>query len=118
FPDGQGMHNKWWNFSPRLGLAWDVNGDGRTSVRVSAGTFYDFPSVRYMSGLTNLPPWNFRYIRNSVSLEDPWAKEPGRDPFPLAFGRNVSRDAAWPLYALGTAIDYDSPNMQVQQWNL
>ena len=38
------MYNQWWNFSPRLGFAWDVSGDGRTSVRASAGTFYDFPA--------------------------------------------------------------------------
>src|SRR5205823_8388536 len=66
----------------------------------------------------NLPPWNFRYIRNNVSLENPWANEPGGDPFPLAYGRNVSKDVAWPLYGLEAAIDYNTPNMQVYQWNL
>ena len=47
FPGRSGMHNQWWNFSPRVGLAWDVNGDGRTSVRASAGTFYDYPAAIY-----------------------------------------------------------------------
>jgi len=118
FPTNTGMYNKWWNFSPRLGFAWDVKGDGRTSVRASTGTFYDFPSTRNMTGLTNLPPWNFRYIRNNVSLENPWANEPGGDPFPLAHGRSVSKDVAWPLYGLEAAVDYNTPNMQVSQWNL
>jgi len=33
------MNTQWWNFSPRFGFAWDINGDGKTSLRASAGTF-------------------------------------------------------------------------------
>jgi outer membrane receptor protein involved in Fe transport len=118
FPGLSGQYTKWWNFSPRLGLAWDVTGDGRTSVRASAGTFYDYPSIAFQFGLANQPPWGPRIIRTNVSLEDPWAGYPGGDPFPMPFGRNVTRDAPWPLYAVVTAMEYDAPNMQVSQWNL
>ena len=114
----QVMNNKWWNFSPRLGLAWDVAGDGRTSVRASVGTFYDFPTAQYQNSLSNSPPFNNRIIRNNVSLDSPWANEPGGDPFPMASGRSVTRDSQWPLYGLVAALDYDTPNMQVTQWNL
>src|SRR5262249_44927094 len=31
------------NWAPRLGLAWDVRGDGRTVIRAAAGMFYDHP---------------------------------------------------------------------------
>ncbi len=51
FPLPEGQYKQWRNLSPRLGFAWDVTGDGRTSVRASAGTFYDFPHTQY----TNLP---------------------------------------------------------------
>ena len=39
FPPGtSGLNKKWWNFSPRAGVAWDVRGDGRTAVRTSYGS--------------------------------------------------------------------------------
>jgi hypothetical protein len=112
------MYNKWWNFSPRLGLAWDLAGDGRTSIRASVGTFYDFPNTDYLGGLNTGPPWVPRILRTNVSFADPWANEPGGDPFPLPHGRFVTRDAQWPLYGIVTALDYNSPNMQVAQWDL
>ena len=43
--DGKsGMTTQWRNSSPRVGVAWDVTGDGRTAVRSSYGMNYDFPS--------------------------------------------------------------------------
>jgi hypothetical protein len=31
-----------WSYAPRVGLAWDVFGDGKTAVRASTGVFYNF----------------------------------------------------------------------------
>ncbi len=31
------------NWAPRFGLAWDMNGDGKTIFRASAGMYYDHP---------------------------------------------------------------------------
>jgi carboxypeptidase family protein/TonB-dependent receptor-like protein len=119
FPGLSGQYNKWWNFSPRAGLAWDVSGDGRTSVRASAGTFYDFPATIYMQGFGNGPPFTPRFVRQGVNFENPWATEPGGDPFPLRYGKGLGKDdAIWPQYALILTTDYDTPNMQVVQWNL
>jgi hypothetical protein len=118
-PVKSGMYNKWWNFSPRLGFAWDINGDGRTSIRLSAGTFYDFPPTISSQGFSNSPPFKVQIIRNGVSLDDPWKNEPGGDPFPIASGRSVTRDTAiWPAYGSFWTAPYDTANMQVYQWNL
>src|SRR5205823_5261100 len=111
FPGLAGMYNRWRNFSPRVGLAWDVAGDGRTSVRASAGTFYDYPATIYQAGLSGSPPWQPKVVLTNVRLEDPYAGYPGGDPFPLpSYGRNVGRNAPWPLYANLTAMDYNTPN--------
>jgi len=119
FPAYRGMNTHWWNFSPRLGLAWDVNGDGRTSIRASAGSFYDRPSNLFLQGFSNGAPFLPTFLRNNVSFADPWATEPGGDPFPITYGRFLGpNDARWPPFALVTSLDYDTPNMQVYQWNL
>jgi hypothetical protein len=45
-----GDHN---NFAPRLGIAWDVMGDGRTVVRAGGGVFYEQLSLDVFNGIGN-----------------------------------------------------------------
>lgn len=40
----------WNNFSPRLGLAWDLTGKGRTVARAGWGLFYDAYSQDFFTG--------------------------------------------------------------------
>ncbi len=46
-----GDHN---NFSPRVGLAWDVFGNGKTVVRAAGGILYEQASFDVMNGEGNL----------------------------------------------------------------
>jgi carboxypeptidase family protein/TonB-dependent receptor-like protein len=111
------MNSQWWNFSPRAGFAWDIAGDGRTSLRASYGQFYDFPNSHYYVGMTAAPPWMTRITVNDVNFDNPWSNYPGGDPYPMPNGRGVTRNVPWQSYGVVTAMDYDTPNMRVVQWN-
>jgi carboxypeptidase family protein len=50
-------NNEKWLFGPRVGLAWDPRGNGKTSVRASFGTYYDLQD-NLDSALAGLPPFN------------------------------------------------------------
>jgi hypothetical protein len=45
-------------FSPRVGVAWDVNGDGKTAVRAGAGIFHIMLLSPYLNTVTRKNPPN------------------------------------------------------------
>jgi hypothetical protein len=63
------------NVSGRFGIAWDVTGDGKTSLRGGGGMFYDTHLAGdFNNGGVNAPPWSIR-----VSATEP--PGPFSDPY-------------------------------------
>ena len=110
---GAGRGNMW-IFAPRFGLAWDVTGDGRTSVRASTGLGYDYPNAQFHLWTSLVPPFGGNIVINGASLDDPWADYPGGNPHPLS----VSSDVEFPTYGRFTFMGEDMEPAQVQSWNL
>jgi hypothetical protein len=76
-----GSNPDWNNVGVRLGIAWDVTGDGRTSIRGGGGMFYDTHlQGDFNNGGVNAPPWSIRVAVTEPEghFSDPYA---GRDDF-------------------------------------
>jgi hypothetical protein len=86
---------RWFHVSPRIGLAWDPFGDGKTSVRAAAGLFYGSTSGNEWGSMTNYQPYSIRLTFTNInaktsstgvplgaSLSNPYNAFVGGNPFP------------------------------------
>ena len=116
FPPGRsGLNKQWWNFSPRVGLAWDVSGNGRTAVRGSYGLTYDLPNGEYELINANSPPFGNRTLVEDPpgGFDHPYTQF-GGDPHPFVTGR----DTPFIAYGAFGAVDPNINSPRIQQWNV
>jgi len=60
---------RWHHVSPRIGLAWDPSGHGKTSVRAGAGVFYGSVSGNEWNTVTNFEPSAVRYSFTNLNQQ-------------------------------------------------
>jgi hypothetical protein len=115
FPPGRsGLYTQWWNLSPRVGLAWDVRGNGRTALRAAYGLAYDFPAAEYHLRNAQAAPFGNRTVLLNPpgGFDRPYAHL-GGDPHPIV----TSPDVRYvPDGAFG-ATDPHINSPRIQQWN-
>ena len=105
------------NIAPRFGLAWDVFGNGRTSVRTGYGVSYDPLTAEMAGGVQALQPFGA-----SVDLNEPFAlSAPFRgtlNPFPFIFDPS-SPNFVFPVtIPKGFAVGLRNPYMQTYNLTL
>jgi hypothetical protein len=86
------------NIAPRAGFAWDLSGDGKTSLRGGYGTMYDGVIAQFR--LNGNQPFSLSLTEtNPGPLADPYANT--RNPFPYEV------NPAKAVYRLPTTIETD-----------
>lgn len=81
----------WTNFDPRVGFAYDLFADHKTSIRGGFGMFHDVMYAgQWSTGFINAPPWNILTQ----------ASPPGQNVIPF---QNPSIAGGAPPFTLGTA---------------
>ena len=79
-PDGI-LHTPWDTFAPRFGFAYDVFGNGKTSLRGSYGIFFSaIDQVSVSNNLVQQPFSRSVTVNKTPNLVTPFA--PAADPFP------------------------------------
>jgi hypothetical protein len=96
-------------FAPRFGLAWDPFGDGKTSIRASAGIFYGSISSNNMNMTTDYQPFSARQtFANVKTLSDPYGNM-GGSPFPISYVPGSPKFALLPADVSTLAQNFHFP---------
>jgi Carboxypeptidase regulatory-like domain len=101
---------RWGHVSPRLGLAWDPFGDGKTAIRAGAGIFFGSVSGNGWGTVENSQPFAVRQTFSTVaSFTHPYASLPGGvSPFPYVYSPSTARFIT-PAGLLPIALNFQWP---------
>ena len=115
-----GSNANWGNIAPRVGFAYRLTEDGKTSIRGGVGYFYTPISTHNYNPFTNIAPFAPTFFMNDVSFQDPYGSQGIQNPFPAQYGPTIPGPEV--AFTLPTSIrssfskDYRIP--LVTNWNL
>jgi hypothetical protein len=114
--DKAGMENRWLQFSPRIGFAWDPKGDGRMSLRSGYSLAYDFVNAQFHLNTSVAPPFaaEARVDFPAGGFDDPWRGTGNETFFPFTIGPNSPFPLTGPYISIPSNI---APPRQ-QSWNV
>jgi hypothetical protein len=78
-----------WNIGPRIGLAYRLTEDGKTSLRAGFGVYYTPIQTSNFNPYTNIAPFAGTFSLQDLAFEDPYGSKGMPNPFPQNFGPKV-----------------------------
>ena len=115
------MNNQWGHVEPRLGIAWDPTGSGKTAIRMGAGIAYDFIRMDIHENTSSVAPFRITVVQGfsgpgSLPLDNPYANYPGGNPYPY---NNNPQNPTFPALPYQGFLPID-PNLKTSaqySWN-
>ena len=108
-------NNRWNNFSPRVSLAYDLSGTGKTVFRAGGAIMYDSPNLYTSQRLTSNPPYTDEIdLTGDTLFANPWSGYPGGSPFPGVFPPD--KTAIFPTSTLYIVMQRNVHTPTVNQW--
>jgi len=126
FAGKSGINSQLGHFDPRIGLAYDPFGDGKTVLRLGGGIAHDFIEQDTNLNTSSSLPFRLATVTapgTNYSLSNPW---PQGDPFPYSYN---PKNAVWPTTSTAPCLVSTCPpgflpipnNMKTHEeysWNL